>query len=118
MAPTMTNREPDNAAMAVSTTETVESAASDGLASRGAALRARWAPYVAGVLLALPVLIAVYPPMSDLPFHEAGVSILRHFGDTEMFPPGLYFRNFGHPNQLFHLSAYALSFLMSTRMAC
>ena len=84
---------------------------------RGGALE-RWAPYVTGVLLALPVLMADYPPMTDLPFHEASVSILRHFGDPSMFPPGLYFRNFGHPNQLFHLSAWLLSYVVSTTMAC
>ena len=78
----------------------------------------RWAPYAAGALLAMPVLIGDYPPMTDLPLHETSVAILRHFGDTSMFPPGLYFHNFGHPNQLFHLAAWLLSYFVSTTLAC
>ena len=77
-----------------------------------------FAPWVAGLLLALPVLIARYPPMTDLPLHEGLVGILRHFDDTAMFPPGLYARNFGQPNQLFHLLALALSYVFATDTAC
>ncbi len=78
----------------------------------------RFAPWIAGLLLALPVLIARYPPMTDLPLHEGLVGILRHFNDTQMFPPGLYTRNFGEPNQLFHLTAWALSYVVATDTAC
>jgi hypothetical protein len=77
----------------------------------------RLAPLVAGALLALPVLLAPYPPMMDLPLHEATVAILRHRGDPSLFPPGLYFVNLGHPNQLFHLAAWALSYVASTALA-
>ena len=78
----------------------------------------RAAPYVAGVLLALPVLIARYPPMTDLPLHEAIVSILRNFDDAEMFPRGLYLHNLGQPNQLFHMAAWGLSYAVATDVAC
>lgn len=72
---------------------------------------------MAGLLLAAPVLVAFYPPMTDLPFHEAGIGVLRHLDDAAMFPPGLYHRNLGEPNQLFHLAGWALSYLVSTRWA-
>jgi hypothetical protein len=75
------------------------------------------APWVAGLALATPVLVAYYPPMTDLAFHEAAIGILRHFDDTSMFPPGLYVRNLGQPNQLFHLVGWALSQFVSTRWA-
>ena len=75
------------------------------------------APWAGGLLLAAPVLLAYYPPMTDLPYHEAAVGILRHMRDTTMFPPGLYQYNLGEPNQLFHLAGWALSYLVSTRWA-
>ena len=78
----------------------------------------RWVPWIAGLVLAAPVIIARYPPMTDLPLHEATVGILRHFGDPAYFPPGLYFHNFGHSNQLFFVLAWALSYVVATDMAC
>lgn len=75
------------------------------------------APLLAGLLLAAPVLIAYYPPMTDLPFHEEQVAILRYFHDATRFPPGLYERNLGEPNQLFHMLGWALSYVVSTRWA-
>ena len=80
--------------------------------------RERWIPAAAGVLLALPFVLARYPPMGDLAFHEAAVSLLRHFGDPRFEPPGLYALNLGQPNQLFHLLAYVLSFVVSLDWAC
>lgn len=74
-------------------------------------------PWTVGLLLSSPVLIAYYPPMTDLPYHEAAVGILRHFDDTSMFPAGLYERNLGEPNQLFHILAWLLSYFVSTRWA-
>ena len=74
-------------------------------------------PWATGLLLALPALVAFYPPMTDLPYHEAAIGILRHFTDTAMFPPGLYRRNLGEPNQLFHMVGWILSYVMSTRWA-
>jgi hypothetical protein len=76
-----------------------------------------WAPWIAGFLLAAPVLVAYYPPMTDLPFHEAVVGLLRHSGDARLEPPGLYERNLGEPNQLFHMTGWALSYVVSTRWA-
>jgi hypothetical protein len=77
----------------------------------------RWAPWIAGLLLASPVLVAFYPPMTDLPFHEAAIGLLRHRNDPAMVPPGLYVLNLGQPNQLFHMVGWALSYLVSTRWA-
>lgn len=74
-------------------------------------------PWAAGSLLALPVLVAYYPPMTDLPFHEAAIGLLRHWGDPAMVPPGLYFLNLGEPNQLFHMLGWGLSWVVSTRWA-
>jgi hypothetical protein len=75
------------------------------------------APWLAGLLLATPVLVAFYPPMTDLPFHEAGIGLLRHRNDPAMEPPGLYVLNFGEANQLFYLLGWPLSYVMSTRWA-
>jgi hypothetical protein len=71
----------------------------------------RHVPLVAGLIMALPVLIARYPPMADLPLHEACVGLLRHWGDTRFAPPTLYFINFGHSNQLFSLLVLALAYV-------
>jgi hypothetical protein len=75
------------------------------------------APWVAGALLAAPSLVAFYPPMTDLPYHEASIGLLRHFGDPSYMPPGLYELNLGEPNQLFHLLGWLLSYGVSTRWA-
>jgi hypothetical protein len=79
---------------------------------------AEWlAPWLAGLLLATPVLVAFYPPMTDLGFHEAGIGLLRLRRDPTMVPPGLYVLNLGEPNQLFYLVGWALSYFVSTRWA-
>jgi hypothetical protein len=49
---------------------------------------------------------------------ETWAPILRHFGDTRFFPPGLYETRLGQPNQLFHLVAWALSLVVPTDIAC
>jgi len=72
----------------------------------------RLAPWFIGALFAAPILIAKYPPMVDLPLHEASVGLLRHWGDPVFAPKGLYFLNLGHSNQLFSLLVFAVSFLM------
>ncbi len=77
----------------------------------------RWAPWVVGALFALPVLIAKYPPMDDLPLHEASVGLLRHWNDTTFAPRSLYYVNLGHSNQLFSFVLLALSFLMPIGLA-
>lgn len=78
----------------------------------------KWAPLVTGVALAIPTLLAHNMPMSDIGMHESVVGILRHWGDPEYFPPNLYRLNFGHPNQLFHVSATLLSFAVGTTWGC
>jgi hypothetical protein len=70
------------------------------------------APWIVGFSFALPILVAAYPPMDDLPLHEAAVGILRHWGDTRFSPPSVYELNLGHANQLFSLLVLALSFLV------
>jgi hypothetical protein len=72
----------------------------------------QWAPYVVGALFALPVLIAKYPPMDDLPLHEASVGLLRHWADTHFAPRSLYYLNIGHSNQLFSFLVLLFSFLV------
>ncbi len=67
-------------------------------------------PLGGGVFLALPVLIAKYPPMADLPLHEASVGLLRHWGDPQFAPRSIYFLNLGHANQLFSLMVLLLSY--------
>jgi hypothetical protein len=77
----------------------------------------RYAPYFAAVALAIPTLLTYYPPMTDLPMHEGVVGVMRHFGDPRYFPKDIYELNIGHPNQLFHIASFLLSFLFDTRWA-
>ncbi len=78
----------------------------------------RAAPWVAGLLLAVPILVVRYPPMGDLAMHEALVAILRHRNDPTWAPPGLYEVVAPQANQLFPWLGYALSFLVPTDWAC
>jgi hypothetical protein len=75
------------------------------------------APWIAGALVALPILVARYPPMADLPLHEAIVGLLRHWGDPSFVPPDVYEFHPGHPNQLFYFLALALSYVVRTDTA-
>jgi hypothetical protein len=77
----------------------------------------RFAPLVAGALLAVPSLAAHYLPMSDLALHEGAVGLLRHFGDDTYAPHDLYRLNLGHPNQLFYIAAWILSYAVGTMWA-
>jgi hypothetical protein len=77
----------------------------------------RRAPYVTAFALAVPTLLVHYPPMSDLPLHEVVVGVLRNLHDP-VYNPGLYKLNLGHANQLFVLVAWALSYVVSTTLAC
>jgi hypothetical protein len=77
----------------------------------------RYAPWIAGVLFALPVLIARYPPMADLPLHEASIGLWRHWGDSRFAPPALYFLNLGHANQLFSLLVLPLAYVLPVAWA-
>lgn len=75
------------------------------------------APMLVAASLALPTLLAFYPPMSDLPHHEGMIGLLRNFNDPETVPAGLYRVNLGHPNQLFHWLSVLLSYVFGTRWA-
>jgi hypothetical protein len=87
---------------------------------RPAPIRAleRAIPWLAAVVVALPVLAGGYPPMIDLPCHEEIVAAMRYFGDEGRYPAGLMTWNVGHPNQLFYFAAYALAFAMPVSTAC
>jgi len=85
--------------------------------NRGSRLAARVA-LGAGALLALPVVALRYPPMGDLPMHEAVVSLMRHMGDASLEPPRVYALDLGPPNQLFHWLAWVLSLALPTDLAC
>jgi hypothetical protein len=78
----------------------------------------RAAPWIAGLALALPILLVRYPPTGDLAMHEALVAILRHRSDPSWAPPGLYYVVAPQANQLFSWLAYALSFIVPTDSAC
>ena len=84
----------------------------------GESLLDKAAPWIGGGLLALPTLIARYPPMTDLPFHEGVIAVLRHMNDPSWFPHGLYHHNFGHPNQLFTIAGWLLSYVVPVTWAC
>jgi hypothetical protein len=72
----------------------------------------RLAPWLVGLFFAIPVLIGRYPPMADLPNHEASVGLLRHWGDQQFSPATLYVVNIGQANQLFSLLVLLMAYLM------
>ncbi len=88
----------------------------------GAASDSAWtrrAPWIAGLLLAAPILALRYPPMGDLAMHEALVAILRHWRDPAWAPPGLYSVVAPQANQLFQLLAAGLAYVLGrTDLAC
>jgi hypothetical protein len=61
------------------------------------------------MVLALPVLAVRFPPMADLPVHEAVVGLLKHWGDPSFVPTHLYTLNLGQPNQVFYFLILALA---------
>jgi hypothetical protein len=56
--------------------------------------------------------------MGDLPLHESLVALLKHMGDDRFVPHGMYVRNFGPPNQLFHWAAWMVALFAPTDLAC
>ena len=78
----------------------------------------RFAPWLAGILLAVPILAVRYPPMGDLAMHEALIAIMRRLHDPSFVPAGLYYVVAPQANQLFPLAALALSLVVPTDMAC
>ncbi len=81
------------------------------MADRPASRLEQLAPWVAGAVTAAPVLLAHYPPMADLPLHEAVVGLLRHWGDPSYIPANVYELNLGQPNQLFYFLILALAYI-------
>jgi hypothetical protein len=81
------------------------------MADRSASRLEQLAPWLAGAVTAAPVVLAHYPPMADLPLHEAIVGLLRHWGDPTYIPPHLYELNLGQPNQLFYFLILPLAYL-------
>jgi hypothetical protein len=77
----------------------------------------RIAPWLAGVVLAIPVLLVRYPPMADLPLHEAVIGLLRHWGDTSFVPPDVYELNLGQANQLFYFLILPLAYPFGVTVA-
>ncbi len=89
----------------------------DAKSSGPASRLERIAPWLAGALLAIPVLLARYPPMADLPLHEAVVGLMRHWGDPSYVPPDVYELNLGQANQLFYFLILPLSFPFGVTVA-
>lgn len=75
-------------------------------------------PWVGGAILAVPIVAFRYPPMTDLPMHEAQVSIMRHLDDPAWMPKGMYEVVAPQANQLFHFVAALLAHVVSTDLAC
>jgi hypothetical protein len=71
----------------------------------------------AGAALLAAFLVARYPPMIDLPMHEAAVALLRRYGDPLFAPRSIYTLNLGRGGQLFHVLAAALAFPLSVEHA-
>ncbi len=78
----------------------------------------RLGPWLAGIVLALPILVLRYPPMPDLAMHEATIAIMRRLHDASFVPAGMYFVVAPQANQLFHFLAFALALVVATDTAC
>lgn len=78
----------------------------------------RFAPLIAGLLLAAPVLAVPWPPSSDLSLHEGMVALLARWADPTFEPPGLYQLALGHGNQLFYFLAWPLARVVGPSLAC
>jgi len=87
------------------------------MSSRPASRIEHFAPWLAGAILSLPVLLSHYPPMADLPLHEAVVGLLRHWGDPTYVPPDVYELNLGQANQLFYFLILPLSYPLGVTIA-
>ena len=73
----------------------------------------RYAPWIAGALVALAVALPRMPPAADLPQFEMIAAALRDVGDPRRFPSSVYVRSMGSANQLFFLLAWPLSYLIA-----
>jgi hypothetical protein len=77
-----------------------------------------WVPWLGGLLLVVPVLVARYPPMTDLPLFEGELSLLRHWHDPGFAPPGLYELNLGRTTQLAFAVGLPFTWVLSTAATC
>jgi hypothetical protein len=75
-------------------------------------------PFVAGVVLAAPVIAVSWPPCSDLALHAGMVALLAHHGDPAFAPAGLYELALGHANQLFYFLAWPVALAVGAEVAC
>jgi hypothetical protein len=75
-------------------------------------------PWATAVLIVVPVLVARYPPMTDLPLYEGALSLLRHWNDPAFRPAQVYELNLGRTTQLSFALGLPLSYLVSTATAC
>ncbi len=78
----------------------------------------RFAPLLAGCLLAAPAVVVGWPPSSDLASHEAMLALLARFGDPTFAPRDVYSLALGHQGQLFYALAWPLALLTGTGLAC
>jgi hypothetical protein len=81
----------------------------------------RWVallPWLTGALLATPVLVARYPPMTDLPLYEGALALLRHWRDPAFVPPNVYELNLGRTTQLSFALGLPLAQFLSTAATC
>jgi hypothetical protein len=76
------------------------------------------APYLAGAVIAAPVLLTRYPPMTDLPMHESILALMLHHGQPGWSPPGLYQLHLFAAHQLFYYVAAPLALIVGTTWAC
>jgi len=74
--------------------------------------------FAASALATIPVWIATYPPMSDLPQHAAQVTLLRALHDPHFAYAGLFHTNWLTPYLSGYLLIYLLSSLVGIVFAC
>ena len=72
----------------------------------------------ASVIATLPVWLASYPPMVDLPEHAAQVALLRNLHDPAFRFAGLFWVNWFTPYLFGYMLTYALTPLLGVVTAC
>jgi len=73
---------------------------------------------LASVLATIPVWVASYPPMVDLPQHAAQVAMLRNLHDPNFRFAGLFEVNWFTPYLVGYMAVYALAPLLGIVAAC
>src|SRR5271165_5332872 len=67
---------------------------------------------IAGILATIPVWVAIYPPMVDLPQHAAQIALLRNLRDPAFGFADLFWVTWFTPYLLGYLAIYALTPLL------